>query len=92
MKSASEDNMTDPDIGCLVYKPTARADVLKGTRLPLRLKALLSAGTDEQGMRIQKTRWNDLILPREFLPRNFRQSGSSPPLPHHNPSLTLNRT
>jgi len=56
MKSASEDNMTDPDIGRLVYKPTARADVLKGTRLPLRLKALLSAGADEQGMRIQKTR------------------------------------
>jgi len=84
--------MTDPHIGCLVYKPTARADVLKGTRLPLGLKALLSAGTDEQGMRIQQTRRNDIILARQFLGRNFRQSRSSPPFPHHYPSLTLNRT
>jgi len=36
--------MTDPHIGHLVYKPTARADVLKGTRLPLGLKALLFCG------------------------------------------------
>jgi len=33
--------MTDPHIGRLMYKPTARADVLKATRLPLSLKALL---------------------------------------------------
>ena len=65
--------MTDLHIWRLVYEPTARADVLKGIRLPLGLKALLSAGTDEQGMRIQKTRWNDIILARQFLRRNFRQ-------------------
>jgi len=84
--------MTDPHIGRLVYKPTARADVLKGRRLSLGRKALLSAGTDEERMRIQKTRRNDIILARQFLQRNLPQSRSSPPFPHHNPSLTLNRT
>ena len=84
--------MTDPHIGRLVYKLTAWAEVLKGTRLPLGLKALLSAGTDEEGMRIQETRRNDIILARQFLQCNFPQSRSSPPFPHHNLSLTLNRT
>jgi len=64
--------MTDPHIGHLVYKPMARANILKGMRLPLGVKALLSADTDKQGMRIQKTCWNDIILARQFLQRNFR--------------------
>jgi len=71
MMSAGSDKVTDPHIGRLVYKPMARADVLKGTRLPLGLKALFSAGTDGQAMRIQKTSRNDIILAREFLQRNF---------------------
>ena len=82
--------MTDPHIGRLVYKPTARAHVLKGTRLPLGLKALLSAGTDEQEMRIQKTSRNNIILAGHFLQRNSDSQGL--PLPclittHHSPLI-----
>jgi len=64
MMSASKGNLTDPHIGRLVYKPATRADVLKGAQLPLSLKALLSAGGDEQGMIIQQARRN--ILARKF--------------------------
>jgi len=93
MKSASQDNMTDPHIGRLVYKRTARADVLKGTRLPLGMKALLSAGTDKEGMRVQKTRRNDIILASQFYDLiSDRVKVFSGSHPHHNPPPTLNRT